>query len=306
MPQCKMVNGFETYIIHSQDHSSSLTCVPRRGGALSSIVMAGTQGSRELLYQHDIFWDDEITDLPGGWPFAFPVFARLERQGQYGKYLYDGKLYELAIHGFAWQQAWQLESQQQNRLTISLCDNEQTRSVYPFQFKVTLEYEIHQGKLTCRQTYTNLGDNPMPYSAAFHPYFLTPAVDAGKADVSIQFSATRRYVYNASMTDIVGETDILQMPASAANPEINEQLSALGQDKEMTLTYSNGECLHLKAEGEEDKNLFPYVQLYTIPEKSFFCMEPLMSIPNALNTVSGMRWLAPQQSEQGLLTLWLT
>ena len=59
----------------------------------------------------------------------------------------------------------------------------------------------------------------------------------------------------------------------------------------------------MNAGGIDDPSFFSYVQLYTIPEQPFFCVEPWMSFPNAMNTVSGVRWLQPGQTECGILTL---
>lgn len=294
-------NGLKKFTIVSKDGSSKVTCVPARGGALSSIIMPGKSGARELLFQHDYFWDPTISDMPGGWPVAFPVFARIERQGQRGVYLYDGKRYQLSIHGFAWQEPWEIEVNASHQLTLTLVDNERTYAVYPFRFQIILEYEIQPALLICRQTYTNLDNKPMPYNFGFHPYFFTSEHE--KAEVQLDYKPQRRFIYNKELTDLMGEADLFKLPTSISNPEINEQLTMLGQDKLIKLTYPNGDAIHLIAEGLEDADLFPYVQLYTIPEKPFFCAEPVMGFPNAINSCQGMRWLLPNQSEHGLLKL---
>jgi len=296
-------DNLKTFTIISDDGSSKVTCVPGRGGALSSIIMPGKSGPRELLFQHDNFWDAEISDLPGGWPVAFPVFARLERQGQRGAYLWNGHIYQLPIHGFAWQEPWKIEVTASHQLTLTLTDNERTRQVYPFRFQVILEYEIQHAQLICRQTFTNLDDKPMPYNFGFHPYFLTPSHE--KNQISLHYEPKRRFVYNATLTDLIGETALFSLPSSLGNPEINEQLTMLGKNKEIKLVYPDGDVIHICADGLEDADLFPYVQLYTIPEKPFFCVEPIMGFPNALNSCYGMRWLLPNQSEHGLLKVWL-
>src|SRR3990167_6286161 len=98
------MNGFDTVTLTASDGMTKATFVPQRGGTACSIIMPGKQGPRERLYLHYFFWDKTIDDLPGGWPFCFPVCARLMRQHQHGAYLYDGKIYHLPIHGFSWHQ----------------------------------------------------------------------------------------------------------------------------------------------------------------------------------------------------------
>ncbi len=212
MAQHKRINGFETCTIASSNGLNQATFVPERGGAISSIIMANGSQPRELLYQHDFFWDKTIDDLPGGWPFCFPVCARLERQGRRGAYLYDGNIYEMAIHGFSWSEPWQVEAETDNSVLLVLRDNDRTRAQYPFSFEVKLHYEMNDDGLICRQSYTNFGDNAMPYYAGFHPYFKTPLPQQGKEQVILNYQPTERFQYNAELTDLVGRQDLFALP----------------------------------------------------------------------------------------------
>lgn len=295
----------EAFTIHSENGLTQATFIPDKGGAASSIIMPGKSGPRELLYLHDFFWDKTLPDLPGGWPFCFPVCARLERQGKRGVYLFDGKLYELPIHGFSWYLPWEVAQCDDHHIELVLSANQKTYPIYPFEFEVRLAYEITNSSLVCRQTYTNKSDKAMPYYAGFHPYFLTPQPGQGKEKVTLQYQPVRRFRYNASLTDLVGEQSLFHLPASITNPEINEQLTMVEKNKEIQLFYPDGDVIHMIAEGVEDADLFSYIQLYTMEQKPFICVEPWMSFPNAMNSVFGVRWLLPGQSEQGLLKLWL-
>lgn len=299
------IAGFETYTIASNNGLTQATFVPERGGVGSSIIMPGRNGPRELLFHYPHLWDRQTKDLPGGWPFCFPICGRLERQGLLNNYYYDGHLYELSIHGFAWQKPWTVSDAGSDHLLLTLRDDEQTRAVYPFHFTVELLYEIADKRLFCRQTYTNHGDRPMPYYAGFHPYFLTPPPGSGKDRVVVNFHPQRRLRYNQHLTDLTGVQPLFSLPASAANPEIHEQLLQLGEDKELHLSFSDQDVINMAAEGVEDANLFPYVQIYSPADQPFICLEPWMAYPNALNSVAGVRWLAPGQSEHGILRLWL-
>lgn len=299
-------NGIETYTITSKDDSCQMTFLPERGGVASSLIMSTQHGPKELLFQHDFFWQDTWHDLPGGWPFLFPVCARLERNNQPGCYLYKCKQYSLKIHGFSWFMPWDVIAESEDSITLRLKASEATQRDYPFNFEVLLHYYITRNKLSCQQTYINHGDHPMPYYAGFHPYLKTPSPDAGKKQVMLEYHPIKRFQYNDRFTDIIGEQALFDLPVAITHPQINEQLTLLGDDKEVRLHYPNHTTLHITSEGVEDPDLFPYLQLYTIPQQSFFCIEPWMSFPNALNTVTGVRWLQPGCQETGLLTLWLT
>ncbi len=293
-------NGFEMLTISSRDHSAHATFIPARGATIASIIMPSCG---ELLYLHDFFWDQAIDDLPGGMPFIFPICARVSRQGKFGDYLFDGNIYNLKIHGFSWYLPWEVLNEVADSVTFVLRDSEETRLRYPFSFEVRLKYKIDSQQLTCQQTYINNSQKPMPYYAGFHPYFLTPPVGHGKEAVCLNYSPIRRFQYNDDYTDLRGECDLFKLPTSVANPEINEQLTEVGEDKSIELAFPQGHRLHMTTQDAKYPDLFPYVQIYTMVDKPFICVESWMSFPNAMNTVSGVRWLPPAQREVSILKL---
>jgi galactose mutarotase-like enzyme len=312
MPTKTKFNDFDVYTISSADGKTRASFVPEKGGVASSIIVPcahtndqGENAERELLFQHAYFWDRANKDLPGGFPFIFPICARIERDRVFGNYLYDGKLYNLSIHGFAAAMPWEVKNAKKDLITMSLRATKETLACYPFDFEIELQYQVSDKMLICKQHYINNGKKPMPYYAGFHPYFLTPPIAHGKEKVMLNFNAMRRLRYNERLTDIIGEQQALSLPASAADPAINEQLSELGKDKTISIAYPNGCKIYMRAEGVEDINLFRYVQIYTDPKEPFICVEPWMAYPNAMNAISGVRWVAPNSSEQGILRLWI-
>lgn len=298
------IHGYDVYTMIAPDNKTKATVVPDRGAWIASLILPFQSGAREVLFQHDYAWNKEINDLLGGLPFLFPVCARLSRQNKIGCYLYDGKLYELKIHGFSWYEKWEVVSVLENSIELILRDNINTRLRYPFQFEVRLLFAVSAGKLSCRQIYKNCEKSrAMPYYAGFHPYFLTPRMNAGKEKVVLNFYPARRLKYNDTLTDIIGEQPVLKMPANITDPALNEQLFILGEEKLATLIFANGDVLKINAQGVQDPDIFSYLQLYTIPEKPFFCVEHWMSFPNALNTVYGVRWLNAGESEEAVFEI---
>ena len=281
MVQKKIIHATEVFTISSSDGSTHASLFPQRGGVGSSIIMPDGDKQRELLFLHEYFWQKELSDLPGGWPFLFPVCARVERNGSMGSYLFEGHIYQMPMHGFAWRSAWEvLEDQKPDELVMGLRDDGSTHSKYfPFSFEIKLFYKVTHGILTCEQVYTNLSDRSLPYYAGFHPYFLTPPPGQGKEQVILDYQPTHQYRYNERYTDLVGECELFQLPTAIVNPKINEQLTKVGTNKVVRLIYPDGFKLQIMAAGIEDSNLFSYIQLYTIPEKPFFCVEPWMSFP---------------------------
>ncbi len=305
MAQCKIEHGVEVWTIRSPDGRSRASFVPAFGGIGSSLVLPAPDGARELLFQHPFFWERESSRTRGGLPFLFPICGRLERGGEAEAYLFDGRVYRLPIHGFSLRQPWELlESSDDTTLTMRLTDTDKTREAYPFSFEVLLTGRMLDDALVCEVSVANTGRVPMPYYAGFHPYFVTPPPPTAKAQARLDFRPERRWFYNERLTDVIGEKAPPRPPLSLADPDLNEMLACMGADKEARLEWPDGWTIHLVAEGAEDPDLFPFLQFYTQDDLPFYCVEPWMGFPNALNTVAGARWVAPGQVERGSLRIW--
>lgn len=271
--------------------------VPDRGGYLASLILPFASGTRETLFLHNTAWDAEIDDLVGGIPFLFPICGRVAHNNKIDTYCHDGKLYSLKIHGFSWYAQWEVSDQQPDCVTLTLQDTTETLARYPFPFKIQLQWRVTPGQLTCHQVYENRDTTKiMPFYAGFHPYFLTPPANAGKENVLLTADFKKRLHYNVDLTAIIGESAPMQTPIAITTPEINEQLCVFGENQSATLTFPNGDVLKTAVQCDSDPALFSYLQLYTIPDHSFFCIEPWMRFPNALNTVAGSCYLQPGET----------
>lgn len=288
-----------TVNIQSPNGQVSAVFLPERGGIMSSLKLAG----REYLYQHDFFTAHQWPDLPGAWPFCFPVCARLAYRGEKGVYMHVDKPYKMPIHGVAWWQAWTVIESSAHAVTLELTDSDASRAMYPFAFSVRLHYECTNDGLLCRQYYENRGNEVMPYYAGFHPYFHVPVAE--KAKTFLSYAPIKRYVYNADYTQVIGEQPLFDLPCAVSDPVLNEQLTQIVPGSPVTLTYADGRCLTLCVTGVSETDLFSYIQLYTQADKPFFCIEPWMAAPNSLND-GGARQLAPGTTDEALLQLSVT
>lgn len=297
-------NGVDIYTIRASDGSAEAEVVPAFGAIVSSLRLPWHGTLREVLYQHPFFWDAQSERTRGGYPFLFPICGRLERDGAAGAYLYDGQVYQMKNHGFSMRMPWRVVEAQTDALTVTLNETPETLRVYPFRFAVTLRIQVGPGRLVIEQSYANAGPAPMPYYAGFHPYYLTPPVAAGKDRVQLDYKARAQLCYNARLTDLTGRAEAPALPRSITAPDLNERLTEVAPGTDVVLAYPDGILLHTLAEGVEDPALFPLVQLYTMDDRPFFCVEPWMGFPNAMNTIKGCRWLAPGQCEHGRLKVW--
>jgi galactose mutarotase-like enzyme len=257
----------QTITIFSEDRSSKASFCPELGGLCYSIFTDG----RELLYWPAGFNLESYSEICGGWPFLFPICGRLKKPSEY----------DIGLHGFAWNMPWDVTDRGDHFIEMCFESNYDTLRVYPFKFKVTLRYEISDGELICQQKYENLSNVEMPYYAGFHPYFLTEDKD----HVIFDYNPVQGLSYNDDLTDVVGECLPPVTPTKVTDPNLNEKLVVMGDNKLSSLKLNDGSKIELSA----DSDLFPYVQLYTVPGEPFFCIEPWMGVPNALNHKSKLR-----------------
>ena len=116
---------------HSISRGDLTVTVDERGAQLRSVLFKGS----EYLWQGDpSYWEDQS-------PLLFPFVGRFTE----GKYTLHGQEYHLPIHGFAKDMEFSLCSADDRSLCFLLNDTEETRSVYPYQFQLTVTYELGCG-----------------------------------------------------------------------------------------------------------------------------------------------------------------
>ncbi len=153
------------------------------GAELQSVV--GKKSNFEYLWQGDpTFWQNRATVI-------FPICGRLGG----GEYVYEGKKYEMCLHGFAKLNEFTVLSQSDTEVLLELLPNEEIKAMYPFDFAFRMKYTL-DGK-TIRQEYQveNTGKGDLPFSVGGHPGFNIPFV-AGEAfeDYYLEFACAKEKV----------------------------------------------------------------------------------------------------------------
>lgn len=151
-----------------------------RGAELMSIV--GKKTGTEYLWQgNPEFWGSRASIL-------FPVCGRQTD----GKYTWQGRTYEMPIHGFARQSTFTLAAKSDTSLTLELCDNAETRRLYPFAFRFRMTYTLEGGTLENRFEVVNTGDTELPFAIGGHPGFNVPFAE-GEAfeDYYLEFGCVK-------------------------------------------------------------------------------------------------------------------
>lgn len=265
--------------------------VPELGGTVASLYVPTASGPRDVLFRHPHFWDSHNPATRGGIPILFPVCGRLRSDEQLGRYTFDGRVYTLPLHGFAMRKPWRIRSRTLTRLELMLESDADTRSGYPFAFSLRMCFEVGPAQILLEFEAYNDGDVSMPFSAGWHPYFLTPAAKAGKADVQVHLPIHASGRYDDTYTAIPSWDNPLPNPLSPMHPLFKEMLHRANGDT-VTIAWPDGFRLQLQAT-VDDFAPVPFWQLHTDVDQPFICVEPWSSPPNALNTGESLINLQP-------------
>ena len=110
--------------IHTLSSGGMSAIVAAHGAELQSLRSAD---GHELLWQAGPQW-------PRHAPLLFPIVGRLKND----ELRHQGKTYPMTQHGFARDQRFDWLERAPGRCTLVLTDNAETRSRYPFAFRLTV------------------------------------------------------------------------------------------------------------------------------------------------------------------------
>jgi galactose mutarotase-like enzyme len=273
---------YKTYILSDQTIQSQLEVVPERGGMITSWQVQG----KELLYLDMERFANPDLSVRGGIPILFPICGNLPDN----TYTYKGQQYKLKQHGFARDLPWEVTEQVTQdtvSLTLVLNSNEQTRA-YPFDFQLVFTYQLLGNSLEMRQRFTNLSDEPMPFSTGLHPYFLA----ADKTQLQFEIPATEFqdqitktiHPFSSNFDFNSDEIDVAFRQLSSQSATVTDVKRQLQLQLSWNDTYST-------------------LVFWTLKGKDFYCLEPWSAPRNALNTGEQLIQLAAGSTRESLVRM---
>lgn len=118
----------------------------------------------------EYIWEGNPDYWPKHSPILFPIVGSLKKD----QYEVHGTHYSLLRHGFARDMEFELIERSENHLLFSIQSNDETFSVYPFQFELQIKYVINGRRLEVHFNVINLTPSAMPFSIGAHPAFALP------------------------------------------------------------------------------------------------------------------------------------
>lgn len=134
----------------------------------------------ELLWQGDPkYWEGQA-------PVLFPVVGALRG----GRVRIKGEWYSMPSHGFARRMEFEITKKTRESVTMTVCSNEETRKLYPYEFRFSVTYTVVERGLETKFRVENPGSEPLPFVVGGHPAYNIPAGE-GECfeDYEIRFSS---------------------------------------------------------------------------------------------------------------------
>ncbi len=138
--------------------------INEHGAELTSVK---DKDSNEYIWQADKkFWGRHA-------PILFPIVGRLKDN----QYTYQNSKYEMTQHGFARDNDFTVNQESDTSATFSLTQNDSTLQKYPFDFGLTVQYELvdHQLNVTLKVKNPSK-DKDLLFSIGAHPGFNVPFI----------------------------------------------------------------------------------------------------------------------------------
>lgn len=236
------------------------------GAELCSVI--DTKTNFEYIWQAGNEWKRHA-------PILFPIVGKLINN----QYEFKDKLYNLPQHGFARDLNFTLISSNTNQLIFELNSNENTKSNYPFEFKLQIVYTLENNRLKINYTVINQSNSDVYFSIGAHPAFNTTYKGCNLNEYSLLIDKTKLIstkLYNGltekKHEDIDIKNNFLKLDTSLFD---NDAIVIENNQINKIELLNNAKTHSIKMYCEN----WPYFGIWTKPNNTkFICLEPWYGI----------------------------
>ncbi|TAD86578.1 MAG: aldose 1-epimerase family protein [Bacteroidetes bacterium] len=233
-------------------------------------------------------------------PVLFPIVGALKQ----GTYQFGGNTYHLPRHGFARDAMFVAHQSSATQVVFTLQENAESLAVYPFQFQLSIGYQLNGATLSCTYGVHNPhSHHTLWFSLGAHPAFAVPLL-AGQSysDYYLQFNHPEPLLRHKLVDGLIGhQTEEIPAPEgrlSLSPSHFYEDAVVLKHLKSNHVTLASqhdGHGLHFSFPN------FPYFGIWAAKDAPFVCLEPWCGIADGVNheqdftQKEGMEALPPLQ-----------
>ena len=217
--------------------------------------------------------DNKVWTHPAA--FLYPICSRLVDNCYY----YDGKRYEMAMHGFIKDTVLDVTYQSDAKIVFSVIAS--MPDVYPFKSSFSVEYELAGDKCLVKITIENLDNKEMPYMVGWHPGFTLHNDDGQEIeDYELHFGNIDALgIYRAATRPNAVEYPLVDGSYKVNEDEIREHDTLIfGGHNNFVKMFAKGHPFCLDFSWSDN---LPYLCVWKSKhhEENFLCLEPWSNIP---------------------------
>lgn len=285
---------------------STFLALPERGARLMNWnVTLGDGSVRDVLYWPENADFSDFAKVRGGNPILFPFNARVFDRGDIHFWrAADGVRRVMPMHGLARQGDFKVTRLDSRGFVAQFVPGEEARQCYPFEYEFTVTYRFDAVALSCEFALTNLGREPLPWSAGHHFYFTLPwSESTTRADYMIRIPATKRLRQDTTGALVAGP--LLQTDESLGNPALIDTLHTGLRSNEVVFGEKGrpGDVImRLGTEKVPPPNATIVTWTFS-DDAPYYCVEPWMGPPNAPEHKTGLAFVAPGDTQRFAVTV---
>lgn len=236
---------------------------------------------------------ETITKSPTsyGCPILFPYAGRLAD----GTFHWQGKKYQghPLRHGLVRHHPWDVIDKGASQLTCAITVEPAAQSsAFPFHFTMQAKYKLSRQGLMIHLSVHNLGC-PFPYSCGVHPYLHRGRGCQIKIPAEQHLALDSNQIPIGTTVPVQGNYDLREWRTLAADLHYDDIFTGLVP---RSITWHQAVVLYDIMDGCAftsflfDRGAFPFLCLYTPPQRCAVCIEPYTSAPDALNHPDQHQW----------------
>lgn len=218
----------------------------------------------------ELLWDGNPDVWAGRSPLLFPIVGNVKDD----HITVRGRRYPLLRHGFARTSTFELVESAAAHCTWRLKPNDETRTRYPFAFRLDVTYAFDGARLTMRATVANEGADTMPASFGFHPAFRWPLVaGVAREDHDVRFDKPEPEPIRRLAGGLLGSpepTPVTGDRLALADTLFERDALIFDRLRSRRLTYGPPAGRRLQLDFPE----MPHLGIWTKPGAGFICLEP--------------------------------
>lgn len=244
-------------------------------GLVAGISAFGAELQTLRKNGHEYLWEGDLAIWGKHSPVLFPIVGSLKN----GSYSHKGKSYELPRHGLARDLEFEVAAVTTNSASFSLRSNQQTLSVYPFAFELTITYTFDGGLLQIKYEVINLSNEPMPFNLGAHPAFAIYG-DFGSHTLEFDKDSSLQYTLleNGLLSKETRSIDLEHHRLKLNHSLFDNDALVIKEFHSRQLTLANENAI-LKVYVDD----FPNLGLWTKPGAPFLCIEPWLGYSDAVD-----------------------